>query len=152
MTSRKKSLMHRSTRIAAAAMLVLAGSLAVTGCSSIDDAINRQQTNTYADKAAYASGSSVDAEWIPDDATDITVRTPADRSSGTAVILLTSPSALPSSCTEAERKSAPLLTIDGAPDIYDPSAQDAFVCADWTVMPSATGWFGWTPNTEDQAG
>ncbi len=139
---------HRALTLAA----ILTAGLALTGCTTMADVINRESTQTFSDKAALDQSSSVDAAWVPADATAITVRTPSDATSDVAVVLVASQAKLPAPCQPTERRSAPLLSIDGAPDVYDPKAQAAFVCGDWTVMPAADGWFGWTPNVEDQAG
>ncbi|AQP49876.1 hypothetical protein [Tessaracoccus flavescens] len=66
------------------------------------------------------------------------------------MIVLTSKSELPDTC--AERRSAPTLNIDGAPDIYGQKNTAAHVCGDWTVRKASDGWYGWTPNAEDKAG
>lgn len=44
-----------------------------------------------------------------------------------------------------------MLSIAGAPEIYEPKNSTIQVCDDWTVMKSATGWFGWASSKESQA-
>lgn len=132
-----------------AAILVVLATLALTGCAAFDDLVNRQVTRTYDNKDHFGADASVDAGWIPADATEITLRTPAENPGVVAVILLVSTSELPESCLEAERQSSPLLGIDGAPEVYEPKNSRIQVCDDWTVMKAANGWFGWTPNDGD---
>ncbi|MEI5583552.1 MULTISPECIES: hypothetical protein [unclassified Agromyces] len=132
-----------------AAVLFTAAALALTGCAAVDDLVNRQATHTYDDADHFGADASVDAGWIPLDATEITLRTPAENAGDVAVILLVSDSELPESCVEAERRSAPILSVDGAPDVYEPNNSRIHVCDDWTVMKAADGWFGWTPNDGD---
>lgn len=124
---------------------------ALSGCAAVDDMLHKQETATFADKAAFDAGAKTAADWLPADATNITERRSTENA-GIAVILLTSKSELPDTCKDAERRSAPTLNLDGAPDIYDPKNTAAHVCGDWTVMKSDGGWYGWTPNVEDQAG
>lgn len=146
--------MNKMTRRNSAPLLLLlaVGTTALSGCSSIDDMINRQETHTYEDKKSFEADSEISTDWVPDDATEITVRSASREGDEVAVIHLDSTSNLPDSCREAERKSAPLLTIDGAPDVYKPKNNNVHICGEWTVMQSSDGWYGWTPNTEDQNG
>jgi hypothetical protein len=132
-----------------AVILFAVATLALSGCAAIDDLVNRQATHTYDNKDHFGTDASVDAGWIPADATEITLRTPAENAGDVAVILLVSNAGLPEPCLEAERKSAPLLSIDGAPDVYEPKNSKIHVCDDWTVMEATNGWFGWTPNNGD---
>jgi hypothetical protein len=141
--------MNKNPVRTSAAILFVAATLALSGCAAIDDLVNRQATHTYDDKDHFGADASVDAGWIPADATEITLRTPAENAGDVAVILLVSDAELPESCLEAERKSAPMLSIDGAPDVYEPKNSKIHVCDDWTVMEAANGWFGWTPNNGD---
>jgi hypothetical protein len=143
--------MNKKTLRNSAAILCALGAIALSGCAAADDLINRQVTHTHDNKDGFVADASVDAEWIPGDATEITVRTPADNDGDVAVILLVSTSELPATCRDAERQSQPMLNIAGAPEIYEPKNSTIQVCDDWTVMKSETGWFGWTPNKEDQA-
>jgi hypothetical protein len=132
-----------------AVILFAVATLALSGCAAIDDLVNRQATQTYDNTDHFGADASVDAGWIPADATKITLRTPAENAGDVAVILLVSDAELPESCLEAERRSAPMLSIDGAPDVYQPKNSTIHVCDDWTVMKAADGWFGWTPNNGD---
>ena len=110
--------MNTRTLRTGAAILFVTVALALSGCAAIDDAVNRQATHTYDSKDRFDAGAPVDAGWIPADAAEITLRTPAEDAGDVAVILLVSDSELPESCSEAERQSAPMLSIDGAPDVY----------------------------------
>lgn len=109
--------MFKKTLRNSAVILFALGALALSGCATIDELVNRQVTHTYDNKHDFVADASVDAEWIPGDATEISVRTPADKEGGVAVILLVSSSELPETCRDAERQSSALLTIAGAPEI-----------------------------------
>lgn len=138
--------MNARTALAAPALIAV-GLLSLTGCSAYDSLVHKQATSTFDDTTAFDDGAEVDAEWIPADATEITVRTSTMEDAADAVILLTSGSDL-SDCTEVERYSAPSWVLDGAPDPYE--AKTVFACGDWSVMASDDGWFGWTPNSEEE--
>ncbi|MCS3444136.1 hypothetical protein [Microbacterium phyllosphaerae] len=138
--------MNARTALAAPTLIVV-GLLSLTGCSAYDSLVHKQATSTFDDTTAFDDGAEVDAEWIPADATEITVRTSTMEDAADAVILLTSGSAL-SDCTEVKRHSAPSWVLDGAPDPYE--AKTVFACGDWSVVASDDGWFGWTPNSEEE--
>ncbi len=133
----------------AASALALVAALSLTGCSAIDDLVHKQSTSTFDDTGAFRDDAGVDADWVPDDATAITVRTSTVEKAKDAVILLTSATTtLPGDCVEASRTSAPSWTLDDAPSAYE--ADDVFVCGDWSVIPAEDGWYGWTPNSDDE--
>lgn len=130
-----------------ASTLLTAGMLSLTGCSVYDSLIHKQTTSTFEDVEAFDAGAEIDADWLPSDATEITVRTSTIEKAEEAVILLTSDSAL-DGCAETGRYSAPAWALDKAPDPY--AAKTAFACGDWTVMASEQGWYGWTPNSDEE--
>lgn len=131
----------------AASALIAVGLISLTGCSAYDSIVHKQATSTYEDAQAFGD-AAVDAEWIPQDSTEITVRTSTIEDAADAVILLTSGSALPDDCAEVERQSAPAWVLDDAPDPY--KAKTVFACGDWSVMTTGDGWFGWTPNSDEE--
>nr|WP_314840819.1 hypothetical protein [uncultured Microbacterium sp.] len=140
--------MNARTALAAPG-LILAGLLSLTGCGAYDSLVHKQATSTFDDAAAFDDGAEVDADWLPADATEITVRTSTVEGTADAAILLSSEeSALTGDCVEVERFSAPAWVLEGAPDPY--TAKMVFVCGDWTVMAGSGGWFGWTPNSEEE--
>lgn len=139
--------MNARTALAAPALIAV-GLLSLTGCSAYDSLVHKQVTSTFEDVAAFDDGSEVDADWIPADATAITVRTSTIEDAADAVILLSSDSDLSADCPEVERYSAPSWVLDDAPDPY--TAKTVFACGDWSVMASDAGWFGWTPNSEEE--
>lgn len=132
----------------AASALIVVGALSLSGCSAFDSIVHKQSTSTFDDAAAFAKGAGVDADWIPADSSQITVRTSTVEKAEDAVILLISASDLADACTEVERQSAPSWTLDGAPDPY--KAKTVFVCGDWSVMATDGGWYGWTPNSDGE--
>lgn len=138
-----------NARIALAApALLLAGALTLSGCAAYDSIVHKQATSTFDDVAAFDDGAEVDTDWLPADATAITVRTSTIEDAPDAVILLTSESALGEDCVEVDRQSAPAWVLDDAPDPY--TVKTVFACGDWSVVQSADGWFGWTPNSEQE--
>ncbi|QDE35928.1 hypothetical protein FIV50_14690 [Microbacterium foliorum] len=139
--------MNARTAFAASA-LVLLGLTSLAGCSAYDSIVHKQATSTFDDVEAFDDGAEVDAGWIPTDATDITVRTSTLENAADAVVLLSSASALADDCTEVERLSAPTWVLDDAPDPY--KAKTVFACGDWSVMSTDSGWFGWTPNSDEE--
>lgn len=82
------------------------------------------------------------------DTSAITERTSTIEKAPDAVILLTSSSSLSDECTEVERSSAPSWVLDDAPDAY--KAKTVLACGDWSVIPTDDGWFGWTPNSDEE--
>ncbi len=139
---------RRPLLLSAAALLALTGGLALSGCSAVDSLVHKQATNTFDDAKAFHADAEVDADWVPDDATAITVRTSTVEDAADAVILLQSAAPLPDDCIETARTSAPAWSLDDAPSAYE--AKTVFVCGDWSVIPGADGWLGWTPNSEDE--
>ena len=139
--------MNTRTALAAPALIV-AGLLALTGCSAYDSLVHKQSTSTFEDAGAFADGAEVDADWLPTDATEITVRTSTLEDAADAVVMLTSSSPVSGDCTETERSSAPAWVLDEAPDPY--TAKTVFVCGDWSMIATDDGWYGWTPNSDDE--
>ncbi|GAA5207542.1 hypothetical protein GCM10025774_13070 [Microbacterium kyungheense] len=88
----------------------------LSGCSAVDGILHNESTHTSEDVDAFAAGGAVDADWVPDDATQITVRTSTLKDAEDAVILLhSSTGSLPGDCLEVPRTSAPTWAFDGAP-------------------------------------
>lgn len=121
--------------------------LPLAGCSALLDVVHSENESHFDDAAAV----TIDAPWLPSDATDITLResTKSDVTA-TAVIGFSSDSALVD-CTETERRSLPSYNVEWGPD------DDAIVktdtvtsCGDWVFIPTADGWFGWTPSAPDE--
>lgn len=141
--------MTKNRPATAVAALLLAACTAgiLSGCSTANDLLERKVTTHHDNVAEMAEGAAVSADWVPEDATEITVRTPVETDSGAAVLLLTSASDLAAPCEETERNSSPTLTLENAPDAY--KADTVFVCGEWSVIRSGGQWFGWTPNTGD---
>lgn len=110
--------------------------------------MHKQSTTTFDDADAFRADTPVDADWVPDDVTALTLRTSTIEDADDAVLLLTSTTALPDECVETERTSAPTWTLDDGPSAYE--AKTVFVCGDWSVIPSDDGWFGWTPNSDEE--
>lgn len=138
---------HRPYRLLVLLPLTLAVVLSTTGCSQVANALHRTHEESFADRAAAEDGwQGVAApEWLPADATDI--RSLATNDETNAVILVRSPSALPSGCTEAERRRIPFDAPAWAPQL-DRFPDRVMRCGDYEVMQVDGGWFGWFSATE----
>lgn len=133
--------------LAFALAAVIPAALVLSGCSLVDEVVYQQRSEQFDTAAELVTDWSGDAPWVPDDASDVRIR---ESMNGEVVsLLLVSAAELdPTSCAPVTRESGPSYTIDGAPDAF--AATDAFACGVWTVIPSDTGWFGWTPNDSDE--
>lgn len=133
------------SRILPLALLSL-GTLAVLSGCAIGDTLNIETESEFPTTAEVSADWDKSAPWLPEDATDILIR--EVQKADSAVLLATTSSELdPALCVETERRSAPMFTVDGAPDAY---TDRAFACGDWTVIPSDDGWYGWTPSHPDE--
>lgn len=137
--------MKKSTGLLAA-LVAAASVVALTGCAAITDALQNESSVAFdtADDVAAEWGKT--APWLPDDATDIRIH---ESTGGDPAVLLTTSSAEldPALCVETERKSAPVFTEEWSPDGY---VDTVFACGDWAVIPTDSGWYGWTPNHPDE--
>ena len=121
--------------------------LSLTGCTSIQQAIQDESSGTYADADALAENWNKTAPWLPDDASEISMHQTVN--GDPASLLLTSDADLDlSQCAEVERQSAPTFAIEGAPNAY--KIDTVYACGDWAVVPTDDGWYGWTPNDPDE--
>lgn len=138
----------RTVRVTSVALLALAvGSL--SGCAIVDEAFHKQQSSSFGSAQDAPADSVAHESWVPADASDIRIVQTTIEEARDASILFTSGSALdPSICRDVPRLSAPSYAIEGAPDVL--AADTVFACGDWSVVPSETGWLGWTPNHPDE--
>lgn len=120
---------------------------ALTGCTIVDEVLHGERPASYDSTADVPDELGLD--WAPSDATDIDV-IESSRAEGTATVLLSSSSDLPDDCVLVPRTSGPTMTLTDdereLPEVY--KATEAQLCGDWAVLPTADGWFGWTPVTE----
>ncbi len=134
--------------VATGAVALLAASL--TGCTIVDEVLHGERPASY-DSAADVP-EELGLDWAPADATDIDVIA-SSRAEGTATVLLTSSSDLPDDCVLVPRESGPTMTLTDEerelPETY--KATEVQLCGDWAVLPTADGWYGWTPVTETAA-
>jgi len=120
--------------------------IALTGCAPILDTLQNEATSSYPSTTAVEEEWGKNAPWLPDDATEISIRETPD--ADPAVLLASSVEPLdPALCVEVERQSAPVFSVAGSPDPY---VDRVFACGDWAVMPTDDGWYGWTPNHPDE--
>lgn len=121
--------------------------LALTGCTSLQEAIRDESSGTYADAAALDAAWDKTAPWLPDDASGISMHQTVN--GDPASLLIASDSDLdPTQCAEVDRQSAPTFTIDDAPNVF--TIDTVYACGDWAVVPTDDGWYGWTPNDPDE--
>lgn len=123
-------------------VLLVGATLSLTGCSAVENLLYGEETHHYDDVETLAedwSGATT-VEWMPGDASDITIRQSTD---GTVAILgFASGEEL--DCPEVERLSGPTFGDDWAPsDVY---VDTVFACGSWAMIPTDTGWYGWTPS------
>lgn len=122
--------------------------LSLTGCSAIMDVVHSESESSFADGGELFDSAVLtanEATWLPTDATDITVRE-STKDDATAVIGFTSDSDL-IGCSETERLSLPAYTVEWGPDDKSIVKQTTVQsCGDWVFIPTAKGWFGWSPS------
>jgi hypothetical protein len=137
----------KKTRTVSVALIAALSIAALTGCASIQGALQKESAVEFDTAADVADEWDKSAPWLPEDATDIRIHQASQ--GDPAVLLSTSNAELdPSLCVEVERQSAATFTEDWAPDSY--AADNVFACGDWAVIPTANGWYGWTPNHPDE--
>ncbi|MDJ0377043.1 hypothetical protein [Cryobacterium sp. PH31-L1] len=130
--------------LAAAALTALA----LTGCSNIIEQVQREKSLEFPSVPILTEEWDQRADWLPADATQITIREAA-AGGGPAILAATTNSDLdPMQCAETDRQSAPTYAEDWSPD--DVYVDRVFACANWAVIKTADGWYGWTPNDPDE--
>lgn len=137
------------TRIAAAtaSLAALLFLVPLTGCSAVSGIMQREAAHEFATRAELVDGWDKTAPWLPADATAIATR--ESTTGDPAVLSAVGASALdPAQCAEVDRQSAPVFSLDGAPDVY--KTDRVFACGDWAVIVTDDGWYGWTPNHPDE--
>ncbi|PYY38116.1 hypothetical protein DEJ16_07355 [Curtobacterium sp. MCJR17_055] len=131
--------------IAALALCVVS----LTGCSALSDTLHDEVTGHAETRADLTNAP----EWMPSDATDITSVTGTgaeDASEAPKTIVFTSPAGVAADgCDTVPRKSAPVMTVPEAPDVY--AADTVVRCGDWSLAAKGHRWVAWTPNTGDGA-
>ncbi|QQD76785.1 hypothetical protein I8920_03185 [Curtobacterium sp. YC1] len=137
---------HLSTKGVTVGALALCA-LTLTGCSALNDQLHHE-VSTHADTRADLQSPPA---WMPADATDISsaAGTAAKKRSSapTTVVFTSSDGVTADGCTTVPRKSAPSVTISGAPDAY--AAETVLRCGDWSLTSEKDRWVAWTPNTGD---
>ena len=129
-----------------AALTAAVSVVALTGCAGIEDAMQNESSVSFDTTAEVTAQWDKTAPWLPEDATDIRIHQSVQ--GDPAVLLSTSAADLdPALCVETERKSAATFSGPWSPDSY---VDTVFACGDWAVIPTETGWYGWTPNHPDE--
>jgi len=136
--------MKKSRTLALLPIAALAAT-ALSGCAVMDD-LRHESSTDFATVSELSDGWDKTAPWLPADASDIRTREATNGDS--AILRATSTADLdPAQCAEIERQSAPVYEQDWSPNAF---VDHAWVCGDWTVIPTEDGWFGWTPNDPDE--
>lgn len=131
-----------------ASLTVVAALLTVSGCSAVTDFLQNQESMEFETTQQLREEGRIDVAWVPDDGVEIKMIATADNDE-IASLLVTTTSPLDSEkCAEVQRESAPQLGVEGAPDSY--KSTTVFACGNWSVIPSGSGWYGWTPNDADE--
>jgi len=124
--------------------------LPLTGCAAIMDVVYSENESHFDDGAALFDSGAIDANdapWLPTDANDITLRESTKTDvTATAVIGFASESDL-IGCSVTDRLSLPSYNVEWGPHDYAIVATTTVTsCGDWVFIPTADGWFGWTPS------
>lgn len=131
------------------AILALA---ALSGCSAIVDAVHSESETHYDDRAALVEASVPalgDAAWLPDDASDITLRvsTKTGVTPNAVIGFATASTSDLGGCTQTERLSLPPYAVEWGPVDTDLVAESSVLsCGEWVFVATDDGWFGWTPS------
>lgn len=136
----------RPLRLGVATGLALAVGLGATGCTVVDEVLHGERPGSYESAAALAEQREI--AWVPDDASAIDLLE-SSRADDTATVLLDSDEPLPEDCVVVPRSSGPTMTLSTErelPETY--KADEVSLCGDWAVLPTGSGWYGWTPVTE----
>jgi uncharacterized protein YceK len=128
------------------AAVAIAG-LSLTGCSSILDKIQPENTLEFASTQDLARDWDQSAQWLPADSSRIKIREAS--AGGPAILAATTDTDLDAEqCAETKRQSAPEYSDVWSPkDVY---VDRVFACGDWAVIKTDVGWYGWTPNDPDE--
>jgi len=136
--------MKKSRTLALLPIAALAA-IALSGCAVMDD-LRHESSTDFATVSELSDGWDKAAPWLPADASDIRTREATNGDS--AILRATTDTELdPAKCAEIDRQSAPVYEQDWSPNAF---VDTAWVCGDWTVIPTDDGWFGWTPNDPDE--
>ncbi len=141
--------MNRPRRSVAYALAALIPAAAVlSGCSIVDEVLYQERSAEFATAADLTTEWAGSAPWVPDDASDIRIR---EKTDGEVVtMLLSSGSELDGAlCAETDRRSAPALAVEDAPDAF--AASEVWACGDWAIIPADGGWFAWTPSHPEES-
>jgi hypothetical protein len=137
-------MLHSTTTLAIGTLAV--ATLALTGCAQLSG-IARGEATTHVETRADLEDAPA---WMPGDATDITVVVGTKGGSGSApssTVFTSADGVTSDRCETVPRKSAPTVTISGAPDPY--AAEQVTKCGAWSMISDGDRWHAWTPNPND---
>lgn len=139
----RRSRLWTIAAVIVAAIIVLFAVLDVTDIFRFGSSVS---TTTFATKADLTRGWDKSAPWLPSDVTDIRVKEVKRYGPrwDPAILRAASHRPLnPALCAKTRRLSSPVLTAPWSPSTH---LAKVWVCGAWDVIPTAQGWFGWTPN------
>jgi len=124
----------------ALASLVLLSAAALTGCSAIDNALHQVTDASFADYSEAKEGWPGEfPDWLPEDATDIQLRTTND---GKVAMLAADTKGTPiGDCEDTERHQLAVWETDWTPEDIMPDR--VIACGDWETTPTDDGIFAW---------
>jgi hypothetical protein len=126
--------------------VVAIAAVALTGCSAVTDLLYKESESTFFDAAELRSdwGKADSVAWLPDDATDISIR---ESTEGDPAVMRFSSVDGPADCVETDRLSIPVFVDEWTPDDDDIVKIDTvWACGDWAVAAIDGYWLGWTPS------
>lgn len=128
-------------------LAVVALLAALSGCTTISNALHKQHEESFDDYRTAAAGwVGVDIpEWIPHDSTSL--HNLATTNEIDSVMRVTTSSGLSASCVDADRIGVPFSSGDGIPQLGSLPGRVSD-CGDYEVIAVKGGWLGWYNGTE----
>ena len=135
----------RLAPLAAAAVLAL---ITLPGCAAVDQLAHKQSSTEFASASDMPEQWFDRAPWLPTDARGIRVMESTVEENAASILVTSGAELSTDLCTEVPRQSAPTMEVPDAPDVY--SAQQVLACGEWSVIPAGDGWYGWSPNSDEE--
>jgi len=127
--------------------LLAVAAVSLTGCAPLVEQLRNESGKTFASVEDLNGNWGKEAPWLPADASEIL--THESTVSDTAIIGVTSKEPLDDGdCVETPRESGPAFASDWSPESI--TAERVFVCGNWAVVPTNSGYFAWTPIDPDE--
>jgi hypothetical protein len=138
---------HRVLPVLTLVIVTTMGMLALSGCTQISDALHHESTVSFSSTKSLDQNWNRKASWVPSGGTHILIHEAS--SAPSAILAVRSKKSLNTSeCKKSVRRSGPVFSQPWAPK--NAFVQNAYICGDWDVIATKSGWFGWTPNSPDE--